>query len=743
MPWDTGAPVLVTGEDFIGAWRLEGGDAARDGDLNRRLNGGTLKVRGLLRVNDAGVTAVKVGVETQDVLRAATAVSLYTVPPPALDTWTTFEGWITPGADQVWGRPHIAVEGAGEVDFAEVFVQRGQVHVPPGSIGGPELDSAITDQIDAATAGVADLVLTYGDTVAAAVSAAAADAARIAAELAESAAAIAAADALAEATAAALSATGASGSATTAAGHSSTALTRANAADASAVAAAASATAAASSNAAAGTSAGAAATSASSAATQAGAAGASASAASSSATTASTQAGLAATQASAASASAATASAEASAASQSATVAASAGVRSLNKNPTFNDYPTTTGVPTNWTNNSNGSGTRITGETGLYAYQLNGGAGAAASIYGDGIAGGIVQNAWFVIEAHVKLLSGALTGAGVTLRALTSGGATAQDLTLAFATDASSTGAVVGAGTTGKTYRFAKLVQVTAATADKARLFVASHNSALGSIAGANQIAWFAAFVRPATDQEIASNTATSNVAALTASVATHATALSDIDGRLAATWGVQLNVGGRVQGLKYQQYGGGGTVVSTFDVEADVFRIWNGTSNTPAFEVSGGAVYVAGNKVRTQSAVDNAFTLFESQYSPSGYGGFGTRDISYSTSTGSACTLIDFFTVSVSGEGSVTVQWAGVVQWTRNVGVHVDIWLYRDSTQMGKQTHNGNANNMTSTVVMGGDVTLTAGSHTFYVYARCQESGSPVPYLDVGAQFLVWEGKK
>lgn len=135
MPWDTGEAVKVTGEDFIGVWRLAGGDEARDGDLNQRLDGSPLKVRGVVRVNDAGVTAVKVGVETQDVLRVATDLTVYDLPLPTEDVWTAFEAWIAPPVDQVWGRPYIAAEGSGDVDFAEIFVQR----TPSGQTASDDL----------------------------------------------------------------------------------------------------------------------------------------------------------------------------------------------------------------------------------------------------------------------------------------------------------------------------------------------------------------------------------------------------------------------------------------------------------------------------------------------------------------------------------------------------------------------------------------------------------------------------
>lgn len=253
-------------------------------------------------------------------------------------------------------------------------------------------------------------------------------------------------------------------------------------------------------------------------------------------------------------------------------------MRALVKNPNFNDFPTTPGIPTSWINGASGSGAQVTGETSLYAYQLTGGAGTEAYIYQDGIAGGIVQNAWFVIEAQVKLDSGAFTGAGVLFRALTSGGATAQDQKITFSADKDSTGAVVGAGTVGKTYRFAKLVQITASTADKVRVFAMNHWTGHGSVAAANQITWYSALVRPATDQEIATQQATTDLAAQSVSITTQSTAIATLQ-QVYGTYGFQVNANGNIAGV-YLYAAGGITSVSGVKIEANQFLIRSGTAS-------------------------------------------------------------------------------------------------------------------------------------------------------------------
>ncbi len=362
--------------------------------------------------------------------------------------------------------------------------------------------------------------------------------------------------ALTSASAAATSATNAGNSATTAQNSANTATTEAGNASSSASSATTSAN------------------NASSSATN---AANSATSASGSANTATTQAGNAATSASSASTSAATATTQAAAASASASLAASIGVRALVKNPSFADFPTATGVPTGWVNWSNGSGTRVTGEIGTYAYDRAGGAGSNAGISQDGQAGSVVQNAWFVIEAHVKLIAGAFTGSGVLFKVLNNAGSSLQDLTLNFATDKDSTGAVIGAGTTGKIYRFAKLVRATNASSDKFTLYALTHWGTLGSTAAANQITWYSCLVRPATDQEIATQQAVTDLAAQSVTVSTQSTAIATLQ-QVYGSYGIQVNANGNIAGL-YLYSGSGIATSSGVRIEADQFLIRAGTA--------------------------------------------------------------------------------------------------------------------------------------------------------------------
>ncbi len=152
MAWDVGSPVAVTGEDFLAAWRIEAGDESRDGGLNQRLDGRPLRVRGMMAVTDAGVTLVEFGIEHQPADRSTTGTTVYEIPIGAVDVFGAFEAWITPPADQVWGRPYIAVTGsAGEADFADIHVERtavGQVATPDLELGAA---AGVTDQQDIST----------------------------------------------------------------------------------------------------------------------------------------------------------------------------------------------------------------------------------------------------------------------------------------------------------------------------------------------------------------------------------------------------------------------------------------------------------------------------------------------------------------------------------------------------------------------------------------------------------------
>jgi len=253
-----------------------------------------------------------------------------------------------------------------------------------------------------------------------------------------------------------------------------------------------------------------------------------------SASTATTQASNAAGSASTASTQASNASASASAASNSATLSAtfaSGSQGSINSSATFADNTVTSGIPTNWFDWSSGtSSTRVTGIAPQpYAVTILGGAGVNGGIYQP--MHGRVSTGWHVLEADVTLNSGALTGAGLLIN---SDPATVYtEVPLIFSTDTDINGSVVGAGTTGRLYKFRKLVQITVGDT-YTHIYAMSHYTSFGSVASANSITWHRCAIRAASQAEIEARqakldlvTTNANVASNTSAIATNTSAIA------------------------------------------------------------------------------------------------------------------------------------------------------------------------------------------------------------------------
>jgi hypothetical protein len=459
-------------------------------------------------------------------------------------------------------------------------------------------------------------------------------------------------------------------------------------------------------------------------------------------------------------------------------LAASVGLDSINKNPVFVLYPTTPGLPTDWINGTNGTnGTRVTGQNSSYAYSLAGGAGAAASMKQR------VENqsyGWYVLEADVTLGSGALTAAGLILIGYTSNTyATPTDtVTLAFAVDKDVTDSVIGSGTVGRTYRFRKLVQMTTTTTTCLELTVAAHSSTLGSQAAANTIVFHRANFRPASQAEIAGaradtnastalaniaaesstraaadtaqaasiTTLNTNVAGNTASISTQATAISNINGRVASTYAITVGAGNRFASMKLLTESGGGTEISTFDVQADKFRIYNDTTSNPVFEVSGGVIYIGGDMVRTGSietgaavkitahqSVGTSVTII-SRGSPSGHVLVKTMNFDIQSSTSKLTVVVSFAYASSNSNQSY--------MWLK-IGQTAPTWATSGSAVMT------NADATWSCTAYSGPSTLVytftglpVGTNTLEVHAGSTGSGSHTNTAS-DCYFSVTEDKK
>lgn len=480
--------------------------------------------------------------------------------------------------------------------------------------------------------------------------------------------------------------------------------------------------------------------------TSANAASAAASAASSHADTAEAKAGEAEGYAQSAANSAATASDKAAEASQSATLAANVGTGALNRNPNFNAYPNANGLPTGWTGSAGTVGYRVVGPLGGYAYRINSPA-EVNYIWQD--FNDIRQNQWFVIEADVTLNSGSLTAAGVLFRAMNDSGTVVQDLILRFPTDEDISGAAPGAGVLGRTYRYRKLVRVTAAGAAQGRIIAMTNWTTIGALT-AKDLTWHRCAVRPASGAEIAAQTALLNAADAMAAVTNEQLArvqgdnalaqsiqtlqtnvqsnyatiqsfnlLSNRVGGVEAKAGVRLDVNGRVTGWIANNDGSQGT----FDIVADSFRIVSpGTNPVAPFEVVGGVTRIKeaqiGNlTIGTEKIKNNAVTVPVIDYVGT------TTALTTSWVNLASCQVASgggtvFITATVGAQAVTTVNYIEL-RLLRNGGV-----IYAPGAQ--------GVNIVTKVLVtIAYGETPPAGSQTYVLQGRAALSGSGVNVSD------------
>jgi hypothetical protein len=113
------------------------------------------------------------------------------------------------------------------------------------------------------------------------------------------------------------------------------------------------------------------------------------------------------------------------------------------------------------------------------------------------------------------------------------------------------------------------------------------------------------------TARTTANSTLAASITTLSSTVGGHTTSIStllsttaDTDGRLSSVYGVYTGGGTIAQGFQLLTQGGGSTQTTTFDVYATAFRVFNGSSSVPAFQVSGGNLYVLDNGVQTSTIV-------------------------------------------------------------------------------------------------------------------------------------------
>lgn len=114
-------------------------------------------------------------------------------------------------------------------------------------------------------------------------------------------------------------------------------------------------------------------------------------------------------------------------------------------------------------------------------------------------------------------------------------------------------------------------------------------------------------------DTAVASQVTTleAEVDGLSSSVTAVSTAVSTIEGYLSASYALTVDANGRIASMKLLSDGTTTEVAFT----ADTFKVYNGTDDEAVFEVSGGVVYVGGDRVRTESMAVNAVTLSATPY--------------------------------------------------------------------------------------------------------------------------------
>jgi len=182
----------------------------------------------------------------------------------------------------------------------------------------------------------------------------------------------------------------------------------------------------------------------------------------------------------------------------------------LNPNPRFDAPSPGTGVPAGWANWVGGTSTL----NGVDAAGVRNSAIAGAAASDGGIQSQLGANAsapfpgvgWYVLEATVELVTGALTGAGVLAQFDDATYATTHESgQIDFTADLDASGVAPGAGTPGAVYAFKKLVQVANPASVACVLYAISHWDGFGhAIAAANLLDWYQCSIRPATVAEIA-----------------------------------------------------------------------------------------------------------------------------------------------------------------------------------------------------------------------------------------------
>lgn len=294
------------------------------------------------------------------------------------------------------------------------------------------------------------------------------------------------------------------------------------------------------------------------------------------------------TEADVATGQAAVATEKAAAAQTSATLAASVGGATLNANPAFSGYPTTSGLPTNWNDwVSGGSGTRVAGEAGGYGYHA-----AVAADTNQGLVQSFYLTAGdYVLDLGGWVEAGDWRGIALFVQRADNG----DDLGHIFCGVDQSTDNGIGAGGPGIRH-FSKFVHI--AYTGTINLYAMTAWEGGGQARPAKTFNWFKAALRRASAPESLAKTANdalagkasidqlnevaadaesaraatqstleASIGGVNATVEEQAVAIATLDGRTGVVWQVVETLPGGTARLALTNTAGGG---SDFIVDSD-----------------------------------------------------------------------------------------------------------------------------------------------------------------------------
>ena len=217
---------------------------------------------------------------------------------------------------------------------------------------------------------------------------------------------------------------------------------------------------------------------------------------------------------------AATATAQAAAATQVVNLSSRFSANTINRNPTFSDWPDGAAFPTYWANwQGMAQLDRAAGVLGRNLAVTNSGVngggeqGFQTTYQQDQALGSFPGGAWYVLDCTITLMAGQFGGSGVHLNWYTTGGsATGAGTVIDFQTEA-------GLGEPGRTYRFTKLVKEPRGDGVQLMLYAMARWASLGDARRDAVIQWHSVGVRLASQGEIEARRADTGVGVTAARV--------------------------------------------------------------------------------------------------------------------------------------------------------------------------------------------------------------------------------